>query len=293
MRAAIFSHYDKHGIVDDYVLYSLRCYRQYFDHIIFVSTCKLDIPQQLRAKSFVDAVICRENIGYDFLSWRCGFETLQLRVFDSVTFINDSIYGPCNNMQYMMNQSDSSTADLWGVSINRQFRPHVQSYFMCFKSNLLRSGFANKYWSKVEPVGDKFDLIMRFEVGLSEFVEKSGFSIGALVELSYINRSIRQTVLRENIPAIATDDWNLSRQIIMNDLSPNPVQLFWGEMLRMGAPFVKAELFKSNPMSVNLKSIFDYINKDNWYNTSLILNHLERIIPTERFLALKQTLYST
>lgn len=286
MKAAIFSHYDPDGIVDDYVLYSIRCYRQYFDHIIFVSTSNLDVGQRLRAQSIADVVVCRENIGYDFGSWRIGFEILDLRQYESVAFINDSVYGPCDNIEYFMGCCERSRGDLWGASINYQFSPHVQSYFMVFKQNLLRSGFAKRFWTNVVPVESKFDLIMRYEVGLSQSVLKHGFAIDAVANLNYLNRSVRQTVLRENISKDPDNRWKVGKDIILSDPCPNPVQMFWGEVLRMGAPFVKAELFKSNPLCINQASALSYIKEIGWFDTNMIIRHLERVMSGADFLSL-------
>lgn len=282
MKAAIFSHFDIDDMVDDYVLFSLRCYRQYFDQIVFVSTSSLDAEQQLRALSLSDVVICRENVGYDFGSWRCGFETLDLDKFDSVTFINDSIYGPCNDISFLMQEFDRSQSDLWGISINHQFAEHVQSYFMRFNINLLRSGFAEKFWSSVAIYENKIDIILQNEVGLSQKVVSAGFSIGALVNLNYLNRSLRDVVSRENRPVQMTEDWISTEKIILLDDKPNPVQLFWGELFRMGAPFVKTEIFKTNPMHVNRLSILNRIRSDKRFDVSLIQKHLERVNPFDK-----------
>ena len=36
-RAAVFAHYDKDKIIDDYVIYYLKSLKEIFDNIVFVS----------------------------------------------------------------------------------------------------------------------------------------------------------------------------------------------------------------------------------------------------------------
>src|SRR5258707_95121 len=79
MRAMVFAHFDPHDQIDTHLLFALRSYRPYFDVIVFVSCSDLGPDQRRRAHQFSDTVITRANVGYDFLSWRIGYETLRAR----------------------------------------------------------------------------------------------------------------------------------------------------------------------------------------------------------------------
>lgn len=276
-RALIFAHYDPHGIVDPHVLYALVCYRQFFEVIHFVSTAELDSTQRGRVAMLVEKVIVRNNVGYDFLSWRVGFEALpQLQTFEEVVFANDSCYGPCSDMSVFFDRVEALRVDLWGASINCQFRPHVQSFFMGFGRRLIHSGFITRFWSSVECVSEKYQLILSTEVGLSRQVEDSGFQIGGVVDFRNCGNDTVTRVIKDNISA--TDPYR-SEMAIMNILDeqfPNPVQLYWGESLRQGMPFLKVELLRDNLLNANIANIYTKLTQDKWYDLSLISRHLER-----------------
>jgi lipopolysaccharide biosynthesis protein len=283
VRALVLSHYDPHGLIDDHVMHALRCYRQHFDHVLVVSTADLSVSQQRRTLSLADAVICRNNLGYDFGSWRVGFEQLPVARCQEIVFANDSVYGPCHDMATFLDKAQKLDSDLWGATINRQFRPHVQSFFMGFRAPLLRSGFASRFWRQVEPTPSKMDLIMKYEVGLSVMVEEAGFRIGAVADLGEVSDAARHRALDENRPAEACPAWTDAKNLIQDDTAPNPVQLFWGETLRLGAPFLKVELLRDNPLGANLRAVFQHLRSERWLDTSLILGHLGRVTSPQRF----------
>ena len=41
-RACVYAHFDRDGIVDEYVRYYLKCLQKVVEHIQFVTTSKLD-----------------------------------------------------------------------------------------------------------------------------------------------------------------------------------------------------------------------------------------------------------
>lgn len=282
MKVAVISHFDRHAIVDDYFLYSLRCYRPYFDFIVVVSTSPLSVSEQSRLSIYADKIIVRDNIGYDFVSWRVGFETLPLRAVDEVSFINDSIYGPCRNIGSFFEIARSLPCDCWGASINKQFRPHVQSYFMTFKRRLIESGFAQAFWSTVEPQETKLDIIEKYEIGLSARLEGQGFTIGGVVDMANLDRPTRRAALDDNFP-VEGDISEDYRDFFLHDQTPNPVQLFWGHCFRAGSPFLKVELLRSNPLGANVSEIFALLKRNRWYDYRMIVRHLERILPADEF----------
>ncbi|GJE83911.1 rhamnan synthesis F family protein [Methylorubrum thiocyanatum] len=280
MRALIFAHFDPHDVVDPHVLYSLRCYRPYFDTIYFVSTSWLCEKYIKLVRSLVDVVICRENIGYDFASWRVGFEGLRLHEYGEVVFANDSCYGPCKDPASLFDSLSSSKSDLWGVAVNHQYRPHVQSFFMVFRRALIESGFASYFWSNVNPPPDKLNIILDYEVGLSSAVENAGFKIGGLINFVTPDLEVRNRVAEDNIPHFAGVEWEKVRQYILTENYPNPLQLYWKESMRCGCPLIKVELLRDNPLGANVKSVLEAIQDSRWYDINLIGCHLDRIAPS-------------
>lgn len=283
-RALVYAHFDPQGIIDLHVLHSLVCYRQYFDVIIFVSTAELDHVQQRRAAALVDRVIVRANIGYDFLSWRAGFDAIPHHTkYDEIVFANDSCYGPLSDLTVFWQLAASRKADLWGASINRQFRPHVQSYFMVFGRSLIRSGFARSFWASVETVRDKMQLILRYEVGLSQRVEEAGFTIGAAVDYVDGGLESRQRVVDDTVSLTDPIRSGAGLCNIRGESSPNPVQNYCVESLRRGLPFIKVELIRHNYLCANLQTLHTAMTNPRWYDVLLIRQHLSRLVPCGMF----------
>ena len=276
-RALVFAHYDPHGIVDPYVLFALSAYRQYFETIHFVSTAGLGPEQQRRAATLAERVIVRGNIGYDFLSWRAGFEAIpNPGIFDEIVFANDSCYGPCRDLAPFWDKVEALGADLWGATLNRQFRPHVQSFFMGFGRRLIRSGFIERFWNGVENIPDKMQLILTSEVGLSARVEEAGFRVGGVVEFPDSGEDRQERVIEDSHSL--TDPERAARALdnIRGEAFPNPMQLYWLEAFRRGLPLLKIELLRDNPLHANLVKVHAALRAANHYDIPLIARHLER-----------------
>ena len=87
-RALVYAHHDRDGVFDPHVIEALRRYRPLMDHVTVVSTAAQQLPVEMR--SVVDRFLARDNIGYDFSSWRAGIEALgQPDRFDEIVCAND------------------------------------------------------------------------------------------------------------------------------------------------------------------------------------------------------------
>ena len=288
-RALVFAHYDPHGMVDEHVLHLLTTMRQYFEVIHFVSTADLDRAHCGPVLRLVDRVIIRRNVGYDFGSWRTGFEALPRLDWDEVVFANDSCYGPCSDIGEFLARAADTRADLWGASLNRQFRPHVQSYFMGFGRRLLRSGLAHAFWSGVEPIEDKMQLIFAYEVGLSSKVEEAGMRIAGVVDIKALDSKLRQQIIADNHSSTDPARAAAARRFIEAETYLNPMQLGWAESLRQGSPFVKVELLRDNPLMANVSNCYALLKQQRWYDVTLIQRHLARVALAEQLPSLTHT----
>lgn len=285
-RALIFAHYDRDGLVSDAVLYALTAYRQYFTTVYFVTVSDLAHDQVEKLRDVADRVMVRPNRGYDFGSWKEGFARLpDSAQYDEVIFANDSTFGPITDIGQFLSRSEQLGADLWGATVNRQFRPHVQSYFMAFRRVLITSGFARQFWNSVHEVSDKNTLIWQFEVGLSDRVQAAGFKIGAVADLGSVTPAARHRAAADNRllqeRTVATDP----RMRHLYEADPSPVQFFWGEGLRLGNPFVKVELLRDNPPGADLQRVSEAIVASKRFDLDFIRSYFERVAPSAAWLA--------
>ena len=275
-KAAVFVHYDPNGVIEPYVIHALMAYRAWFDRVLFLSTSALSNQELDKVRPLVASVLVRQNEGYDFMSWRVGWHLLSDLALEDVTFINDSVYGPHDQTRTFLFEMSKSRADLWGASLSREVRPHVQSYFMRFGPRLLKSGFAARFWGSVGVIADKPTLIRHNEVGLSALVERSAFTIGGLVDFGVVSPETRQRALRDN--QLPEGSGRAAARDILSRVDPNPLQLYWKETLRLGNPFVKIELLKTNPLDACRPAVVDAMRRLG-YDPDLITGHLRATMP--------------
>ena len=117
-RAAVFVHYDKQNIVDDYVIYYLKELKIVTNTIIFVSTSDLANKERKKLEKYCDKIIIRENVGYDFYSWKIGLKILgTLNIFDEIILCNDSVYGPLVKFQTIFDKTKIFDTVLLNASV--------------------------------------------------------------------------------------------------------------------------------------------------------------------------------
>src|SRR5574344_1215747 len=95
-RIAIFAHFDKDNIIDDYVVYFLKALKSVSDKIIFVSANDLSDFEIKKVDNICEKIISEKHDEYDFGSYKRGFLYLLENNIepDELIFANDSCFGP-------------------------------------------------------------------------------------------------------------------------------------------------------------------------------------------------------
>ncbi|MCU0721590.1 MAG: hypothetical protein MUC83_17905 [Pirellula sp.] len=279
MRALIYVHFDRDGIVDPHVEYALAQYRPHVDHLVFVSPSVKELsPQQ---KTLVDSFVPRENIGYDFGSWRDGLRSLDMDRFEEVLFANDSVYGPLWSPEPSLKFGRERDLDFWGMVMSDQSVSkksscrHIQSWFFAASKVVLHCDAFQQFWSSIENVDHKHEIIRRFEVGMSKAVTDEGFRIGALYESKCVLARRLALAIRETSVSSLSRSWRLIRRSFRDNR--NPSEGDWESLLENNVPFVKVSLFKLNPYGRALSNVYRRLEQETNYDTKLIQEHLRRI----------------
>jgi len=282
-RALVFAHYDRDGVVDDYVIDALRCYRPLVDRLVVVSASATCLPAS--AEAFVDRFVARANDGYDFCSWRAGLGALgPIDRYDEVIFANDSVYGPLFDIGPVLSDQRVADADLWGMCLSEQGTkrrgrrascPHLQSWFFAMRRPVLESEAFRRFWESVVPLDNKDDIIDRYEIGMTEHFVRAGFRIAAL----YDAREHGPATLREIWPHLSWSRPRRSWRTVKKSrrLPHNPSELFPLRLIDAGVPFVKAGIFRVNHYGLNLEHVLRGIRERTTYDTALIERHLARM----------------
>lgn len=275
-RAIIFAHYDKDGVVDPHVEFMLRAYRRHADRLIVISAGGREAAvAPLRA--WCDVALVRENVGHDFCSWKLGVEYLgDVSAYDEILFVNDSIYGPLFDLQRLFDGVATRTEDFWGLVRSHQIGTHIQSFFFCFRRRPIRDGFFQRFWDSVEPQPSKQMLIEHYEVGLTGQLMAAGYTTFALFDQQEMSLFARIRAGLINGRSRRRGRLGTLKSYVRNRRVLNPTHKLWRTLIESGAPFLKIELLRSNPLEMDLECVRSFVQRRTDYDWSLIENHVRR-----------------
>ena len=246
-KVAIFVHYDKDNVIDDYVLYYLQELSKDFD-ILFVSTASgLQDNEIQKISDYCMHALVKENYGYDFGAWKSGLNFLEskLNTYEGLLLCNDSIYGPLCNLNQVYQKMENF--DIWSLTDSFEIAHHLQSYFVYYNTKAFKSITFKNFWDNFQIFEDKFTLINECEIGYSEaLLQDSTLKVGVY----YPSKNIT----------------NL-----------NITHYYWKKLVKEHFPFVKIELLKVNPLGLDISDWKKTIVDSSSYPVSLIEKHLERV----------------
>lgn len=274
-RCIVFAHYDRDGLIDDHVLYMLKSLREHAEQLIFVSVSATD-EELKRLDDVCDVAISRENVGYDFVSWKTGLPHIKnLEELDEVLFINDSIYGPLSDISELFQKSDAFQCDFWGLTLSRQKTAHIQSFFFAFRKSLIDNGVFTQFWNTVEPLENKKEIIKRYEIGMTQFVMERGASCKWLFDQ-------KDLTLWERLTAFKFNGRRRGRSLIgsirwyVKNRTTNPTHVYWHSIINRGAPFIKVEFLRDNPLKLQMSEPYRFLENSD-YDDNMVIRHLKRV----------------
>lgn len=197
-RIAIYAHYDKKNIIDDYVIFGIKELKKVCNEVVFVSSCDLSDSESAKLD-------CRKLIQkhdeYDFGSYKRGFnyakEEGMLKDCDEILFINDSCYGPFKPLDEIFKKMSENPCDFWGLTKNKYafkiiknrtkdcYIPHIQSYFFVLKKKVFSSEVFENFINSVKREANKNLIIEKYEIGLTTRLESEGFVSDFVIKSFY------------------------------------------------------------------------------------------------------------
>ena len=280
-RVAVYVHFDKDGLVHDYVEHQLRQLLQSGFRIVFVSNSPV-FPEvsRLRILPLCARLMWRHNTGYDFGAYKDGISSLgDLGELDSLLLMNDSIYGPFRKLDETLSAIDPSKFDFWGIADSWEHQYHLQTFFVLFYPRALQSAAFKRFWDRHRYINNKGWVIRNGEVMLTQQLARERLRGGALVP--YWEAAER---MKERLPALEAQAFDETERVVFNRLRMallrgrpiNSMHYFWDLAIEeFGCPFIKRELLKANPAGIFRTSRWpDVVASRSDYDVSLIQRHL-------------------
>ena len=267
----IFAHFNPANRVLKNVTHYLSCVRELdMDvDIVFVSTSGLVSSDEHCIDKLVRKIILRENVGYDFYSYRTGLFESEFTSYDKLLFCNDSMLGPFADLNPQFLQISHDREHIWGLTPNMQGGSHLQSYFLVFDKQLARANSFLEFWESVKPLNDKKAVIESYEIGLGRHFSTEGykskacfdFQPGYLEMFLYSNKQLG--IVKRALKLSLTGRLNQFNQI-------NVTHYFWKHLIEQYRfPFIKKDLVLRNPENIDIREyeqvisrVFGYQRKD-------------------------------
>lgn len=261
----IFAHYHSNGLLRKDIINFLKDSKKIFTKIIFIST-KIHqkelkkIPKKIK-------IIKRKNIGYDFYSYKVGFDYL-INKFQkkfenkNLFFANSSVlFVEPKKLLNSIKKINIKKNEFWGISRSRELTDHIQSYFFFFSSNLLKNKNIFNWWKTIKPLNVHHKIIHKYELGLSILMIKNNVKLNS-VYMKNIN------LKTHNILKKISQRFDEIFLKIPKYYKKDPTHYFWNDFYKLFG-IVKIRLIKDNEEKYNLKKLYELLKRKNIFDDAI------------------------
>ncbi len=182
-KVLLYASYDSNSVIQPHVVDQLSFFSQAGYQIVWVSTSnEVSVFEFNKIHDFVKIALLRSNEGYDFASWRLGYELVKDLKIDSLIMMNDSCLGPAFDFTPLLQRMEILEDVAYGITKSYEIAPYLQSYFIHFGRKLIESGLVRRYFNRIRILKSKWGIVRFFEIGGSQFLENAGIELRALVD---------------------------------------------------------------------------------------------------------------
>lgn len=186
-RLFIFAAYDAGGMVGPSLLWYLEALSRCGDIVLAADTDFRDGELEKLKGLCLHAEGCAHG-EYDFGSykrgWRHACSSLDMRVYDFVYLVNDSVFGPLYDLSPYLERMEGMGCQAFALGIHPgRHSTHLQSWFMGFGREVFTSSWFGSFLLSVERQGSKEDVCEKYESGLTRLLSSGGISFGGLYSL--------------------------------------------------------------------------------------------------------------
>ena len=178
-RGVVFAAYNKNWRIPDYVVRYLQELKKTESDIVFISDNPVLPSEVKKIKNLVLYARFEKHGEYDFGSYKRGLNYLLdhhlLKDNSELILCNDSAYGPFFPLSDIFHKMNQRNIDFWGMSFNKKFQYHLQSYFLYFRNSKLIQNDLRDFLNKVHREEKKDNVIQNYEVALTEYLNQKGY----------------------------------------------------------------------------------------------------------------------
>ncbi|HEV2676084.1 MAG TPA: rhamnan synthesis F family protein [Aliidongia sp.] len=281
-KIAVLVHFSTNGRFAGYFLYLLRALEEAgFSTVIVSNARQIDRDSLETVLPHCARVLHRDNIGYDFGAWRDGISlTPEIAGAEQLLLVNDSIFGPLQNIPEILGRCDFDKADIWGMTDSFSGKYHLQSYFVLVGSKALRSKIFTDFWQRLRYVSSKRVVIYKYEIGLSQAMLRGGLRLRALFPYRTLTKAVFDCALvgpPKGVHPLRDEYFDRLFRSVNAGHPLNPTHYFWEYLITdLEFPFLKRELVEKNPAGVPLLSGWrSTIEQSSDYPVDLIEEYLQ------------------
>ncbi len=247
----IFAHYHSKGLIRKDIIKFLKESKNIFKKIIFIST-KINSNETKKLQSKVK-IIKRKNIGYDFNSYKCGWEYLHNKFNanykdKNLFFVNSSIlFIKPQKILSLVKHINVKKNEFWGISRSFELTDHIGTYFFFFSGELFHNKKILKWWKKIKPINDRNIIVSKYELGLSILMRKNNVKLKSFYKKNInlkTNNIFKKIGQRFNEVFLKTPKY----------YKKNPINYFWRDFYHKYG-IVKVKLVQENDQKYGIKGL--------------------------------------
>jgi len=264
-KCLIFAHYHSKGIIRADIIDFLKKSQKIFSEIIFVSTKikKYEIKKISKKIKFIR----RKNSGFDFCSYRNGWEYLDTKYNNDLSkkdifFINSSIlFIKPEKLLNAISKKVLSGKEFWGLSRSFELTDHIGTYCFFFSGILFRNKEIYNWWKNIEALDDHNKVVSKYELGLSKLMIKNNIKLCSVYKKNLklkTNNILKKIVQRFNEIFFKTPKY----------YKKNPANYFWRDFYKKYG-IIKIKLIKSNDSKYGIQKLHSLLKTKNLLKVAL------------------------
>ena len=271
-RCGLFLYFDKHGMVDEYVIRMLEDMNKRLDYTLVICNGYLKSESISKLNQVSNEVLCRANVGFDVGGYREGLFYLGwkgLQEYDEIVFFNYTMMGPIFSFTEMFDAMAEKDLDFWGITkfhkvdgvpfgeISYGYLPeHIQSHFIAVRRDMFisyqyRDFMFNRYNPK-----DYIEAVCGYEAVFTKHFSDLGFKWEAYAD----STELEGTTL---YPAVNEAKW-----MLQNRRCP---------IIKRRSFFTNYYDFLSDNTGEVTVELVNYIKENNLYDLNMIYDNILRL----------------